>query len=214
MRDDCGVLFARLVRFVVLEPIQRGFPVLLMSICLIGACFLTQGCSPTNQPSQHATQPNQSSATSSQDSAQSILGDVQAGVHAYDSGDYATALAKLKPLADSGQPLAQVFLGLMYYEGKGVAQDYTQAFEWNNRAADQGEPMAQLGLGVLYGAGQGIQQDLVQAYMRFSLCLDDPGVGANCRKHRDVTASQMTQAQIAEAQELARGWKPRISSNQ
>jgi uncharacterized protein len=190
--------------------VHRGL-VVLQSICILGVSLLIQGCSPTNQPSKQSAQPNQSAATSSKDSAQSTLRGVQAGVHAYDSGDYATALARLKPLANAGQPLAQVFLGLMYYEGRAVAQDYAQAFEWNNRAADQGEPMAQLGLGVLYGAGQGVQKDLVQAYMRFSLCLDDPGVGADCRKHRDLTASQMTQAEIAEGQRLATNWKSQKS---
>ena len=112
--------------------------------------------------------------------------DLQTGLHAFDSGGYSTALAQLKPLAESGQPLAQVLLGLMYYESKGVSQDYGEAFKWYLRAADQGEPVAQLGLGFMYGAGQGVQQDLVQAYMRLTLCLNDSQVGANCTKNRDL----------------------------
>jgi|SRR5579885_1105911 TPR repeat protein len=75
--------------------------------------------------------------------------DLQAGVHAFDRGDYVTALRELKPLAEKGNPLAQVTLGLMYYQGKGVAQDFHEAMSLFLRAADQGEGMAQLSIGFM-----------------------------------------------------------------
>jgi TPR repeat protein len=40
--------------------------------------------------------------------------------------------------ADQGDQLAQFKIGLLYYNGKGVAQDYAQAMSWYRKAADQG----------------------------------------------------------------------------
>lgn len=137
--------------------------------------------------------------------------DLKTGVDAFDKGDYATALRELKPLAEKGQSVAQVTLGLMYYQANGVAQDLHEALKWFLRAADQGEEMAQLSLGFLYAAGQGVDRDFVQAYMRLSLCLADPNVGANCRKNRELVSHQMTPAQIAEGQRLAADWKQKHS---
>ena len=47
--------------------------------------------------------------------------DFQKGFRAYKSGDYATALREWRPLAEQGNADAQYNLGVMYYNGKGVA---------------------------------------------------------------------------------------------
>lgn len=142
-----------------------------------------------------------------------IGADLQTGVNAVKSGDYATALRELRPLAEKGEPLAQVMLGLMYYQGKGVQQDYKEALKLYLRAADQGEATAQMPLGVMYGRGQGVEQDLVEAYVRFSLCVSDLEVGANCTKNREGVSHLMTPAQIVEAQGLAKTWKPKAKTD-
>jgi uncharacterized protein len=46
---------------------------------------------------------------------------------AYQRGDYATAMSLRRPLADQGNAAAQYNLGWMYYDGRGVPQDYAQA---------------------------------------------------------------------------------------
>jgi TPR repeat protein len=46
--------------------------------------------------------------------------DFQKGQTAYESGDYATALRELKPLAEQGNARAQSNLGFMYYKEKGL----------------------------------------------------------------------------------------------
>jgi hypothetical protein len=56
----------------------------------------------------------------------------------------------------------------MYYNGKGVPQDYAEAARWYRKAADQGNADAQNNLGVMYGNGQGVPQDYVRAHMWFS----------------------------------------------
>ncbi len=42
------------------------------------------------------------------------------GREALEKGDYATALSEIQPLADQGNPTAQVLLGDMYLTGQGI----------------------------------------------------------------------------------------------
>ena len=55
----------------------------------------------------------------------------------------------------------------MYYNGQGVTQDYSKAFEWYKKAAEQGFPNAQFRLGVMYCSGTGVNQDLSAGIMYF-----------------------------------------------
>jgi len=59
----------------------------------------------------------------------------------------------------------------------------------------------------MYRKGQGVPQDYVQAHMWVNLAATQGREDA--RKARDILAFQMTPAQIAEAQRLAREWKPK-----
>ena len=49
------------------------------------------------------------------------------GLVAADKGDYQTAFKEWKPLAEQGGAAAQYNLGIMYDNGQGIAQNYTQA---------------------------------------------------------------------------------------
>jgi TPR repeat protein len=99
-------------------------------------------------------------------------GDFQAGMDAYGGGDYNTALAKWRPLADAGDPAAQTNLGFLYYEGKGVAQNYEEALKWYRKAALTGYPDAAFNLGVAYAEGKGVQPDKSQALHWYQLAAD------------------------------------------
>ncbi len=135
------------------------------------------------------------------------------GVAAHKRGDYATALRELRPLAEQGDAAAQYNLGVMYYGGYGVPQDYAEAVKWYRKAAEQGNAPAQYNLGVMYHTGQGVPQDYVQAHMWYNLVVASLPASGGARemaaKNRDIVAKRMTPAQIAEAQRLARGWRPR-----
>jgi TPR repeat protein len=85
--------------------------------------------------------------------------DFQKGLAAAQSGDYATALRELTPLAKQGDAKAQYNLGLMNRDGQGVPQDYKTALKWFRLAAEQGDADAQHNLGVMYGNGRGVPQD-------------------------------------------------------
>src|SRR5689334_20768694 len=83
--------------------------------------------------------------------------DFQAGLDAYNRGDYATALREWQPLADKGEAHSQYNLGLLYARALGVPRDYAKAAEWYRKAAEQGVPAAEYNLGVIYANGQGVQ---------------------------------------------------------
>lgn len=58
---------------------------------------------------------------------------------------------------------AQFFLGVMYYQGQGVPQDYAQAMHRFTKAAEAGYADAQSILGTMYVEGLGVTQDYLQA---------------------------------------------------
>jgi uncharacterized protein len=132
--------------------------------------------------------------------------DFQAGMDAYNRGDFTTALREWQPLAERGDARAQFSFGLLYENGDGVTRDYTKARQWYEKAAAQGDAKAQLYLGLQSSFGQGGPMDLVQAYKWYSLAAGNGN--AYAPGYRDDLAKQMTPAQIAEAQKRTREWKP------
>jgi TPR repeat protein len=56
--------------------------------------------------------------------------DFDAGVAAYNKGDYATAMREWRPLAEAGDASAQYNLGVMYANGEGVPEDDAEAVKW------------------------------------------------------------------------------------
>ena len=85
--------------------------------------------------------------------------------------------------------------------------DYPTALRLLRPIADQGDAFAQYNLGLMYANGQGVPQDYIQAHMWFNLATAQND--ANAAKNRDIVAAKMAPAQIAEAQKLAREWKPK-----
>jgi len=92
-----------------------------------------------------------------------VWADFKAGQDAFQRGDYTTALNEWRPLAESGDPEAQLNLGFIYSYGLGVVQDYGEAAKWLFRAARQNQAEAQSSLGTAYFHGQGVPQDYNQA---------------------------------------------------
>jgi TPR repeat protein len=101
--------------------------------------------------------------------------------------------------------------------------NYIIAMKWWRRAADRGNTSAQMKLAYLYGEGRsGIPTDYTEAYKWYDIAaaivgakIDKLPVAAshnaekdNSDQHRDQVAKHMTSEQIAEAQRLAREWKP------
>ena len=77
---------------------------------------------------------------------------LQRGTYAYRNGDFTTALAEWRPLAEQGNATAQSNLGVMYRDGRGVPQNDVQARFWLRKAADQGHAYARQLLGQIGGS--------------------------------------------------------------
>jgi TPR repeat protein len=120
--------------------------------------------------------------------------------------DSAKAMKWLREAAHQGDSQGERGLGFLYLFGDGVRRDYSQALDWFHKAVDQGDVPAQAALGTMYESGNGVPQDYVQAHMWFNLAA--AGGFEPARKYRDALAARMPPDQIAEAQHLAREWRP------
>ncbi len=69
--------------------------------------------------------------------------------------------------AEKGDATAQFNLGVNYFKGQGVEQDYVEAVKWFRKAAEQGNAQAQYNLGVSYANGQGVTKDEYEAVKWF-----------------------------------------------
>jgi len=93
-----------------------------------------------------------------------LAANFEAGLEAFNVGDYATAFANWWPLALRGDARSQASLGFLYYSGKGVQRDDQKSLLWFSRAAEAGQPTAQFFLGLQYFYGRGVRRDLARAY--------------------------------------------------
>jgi TPR repeat protein len=98
--------------------------------------------------------------------------------------------------------------GTMHTTGEGVPQNDAEAVKWYRLAAEQGNADAQFAFGVMYEKGEGVPKDYILAHMWFNLAASRGSSSGT--KNRDIVAGFMTRAQIAEAQQRAWEWKPKI----
>jgi len=87
------------------------------------------------------------------------------------------------------------------------------AMSWYAKAAERGDASAQNNLGSMYAAGKAVARDLVQAHKWYALAAahfapDEASFREKAVRNADSIAAKMTPEQIAEAQRLAREWRP------
>ena len=90
--------------------------------------------------------------------------------------------------------------------------DLSKSAHWFEKAAELGFKAAAIPLGGMYADGRGVKQDIVKAHMWLDIAiteLPDSQYRNSVIKQRDGLAAHMTPAQLAEAQRLAREWKPK-----
>ena len=121
--------------------------------------------------------------------------------------NYDKAAMWFRKAAEQDDPDAQWWLGHLYMRGVGVLQDYAAARNLFEQSAEQDKSFAKWALGKIYRDGKGVSKDYVLAHMWLNLTAADgyPVAAAD----RDALAKLMTPSQIAEAQRLAREWKPK-----
>ena len=120
------------------------------------------------------------------------------------------ALKWFSKAAEQGSIMAQYRLGEMYFRGEGVSQNYTEAVKWFHKAAQQGDSYAQVNLGFIYGSGSGVPTNFVKAHLWYSLAKAQGNPGG--AKGLYLIKSEMTPAEIKEAQELATEWREKRSN--
>ena len=118
---------------------------------------------------------------------------------AHERGDYATAFAGFKALAEDGDRVAQFALAVMYEAGKGIPRDLKQAIRWYQTAAANGQRDAMFNLGAMYANGEGVQQDLVTALAYLDVA--DLLGHKEAPELRETVAEYMSEQQLAEANE-------------
>ena len=115
--------------------------------------------------------------------------------------------------AAQGLPNAECELGNCYLEGNGVPTDIPEGVKWTRKAAEQGFALAQNTLGLCYTKGKGVAKDYVEAYKWFNLAAAKGGDIADDAKVNLAAAERFLKPeQVAEAQRLARDFKPRKAS--
>ena len=130
------------------------------------------------------------------------------GLDAYYQGDYQTASALLKPLADKGISRAQFRIGYMYYLGRGVKKDRVEADRVVRAAlpavqkfANEGRSWAQSDIGSLYEDGLVLPRDYAEAIYWYRSAAQQGYAGAQTNlgimyaRGRGVTASRKTAIQ-------------------
>ena len=97
---------------------------------------------------------------------------VKAGIDAWQKGDFSSAIAIWRPLAESGSADAQFNLGQAYRLGKGVPINLSQSQNWLERAADQGHVDAETTLGLMLF--QNGDKDSGLKWLKMAADQDDP----------------------------------------
>ena len=96
----------------------------------------------------------------------------------FDKGNYPAAARGLRPLADAGNPVAQIDLGYLYQYGLGVPQSDGEALEMYGRAQRWGYVRADACMGVLYAQGSTITKDYGEAIRLFESGIQKGGIHA------------------------------------
>ena len=125
---------------------------------------------PAKQTRQNSISDVRTSATQTKEQQTIDRQYLQRGLNAYYKGEYDTASALLKPLADKGISRAQFRIGYMYYLGRGFDRDRREADRVIRAAlpaiqkfAEEGRAWAQSDLGSLYEDGLVLPRDYSEA---------------------------------------------------
>ena len=119
------------------------------------------------------------------------------------------AMFWFRKAADQGSVPAEYFIGKCYFEGTGVPRDIEAAVKWTLRAAEAGYAAAEQEIALCYERGTGVRKDAVEAYKWYALAAaQDDKHAADIKVSMAKVEVSMTKEQVAEAQRLAREFRP------
>jgi S1-C subfamily serine protease len=135
----------------------------------------------------------------------------------YDNGEgvatnKSEAVSWYRKAANQGYAEAQNNLGGCYDQGDGVTKDSVEAVKWYRKAAEQGLVEAQRVLAVKCFLGDGTIKDYVEAYKWTDIAAAQGDKIA--KMGLSAIEQEMTPDQTAEAQHLAREFRPGIAASQ
>lgn len=107
--------------------------------------------------------------------------------------------------AEQGHYKAQLVLGGLYIEGRGVSKNEQEGAQWVSKSAEQGHLKAQYALAQLYRDGRGVPKNAVIAYALYDVASRDGHVAAT--RERDALITQMSAEHIAQGKLLAAQWQ-------
>lgn len=137
--------------------------------------------------------------------AGAAVADTAAGIDAFKSTNYATALKELAEPAREGDPEALYVLARMHGAGLGVDKDLDQAADFYRRAAQANHVAAQYEYGNLLVLGEGVEQDLPEALKWMYIAAQQGHEGAKDSAGR--FAKFMRRRQVLEARIAASAWQ-------
>ena len=128
--------------------------------------------------------------------------------YAYQKGqgvapDLNSAIALYKRVEHDGPMELHLQIGISYFEGQGLSQNYSIARNWLGRAAEEGSVHAARLLGELERDGRGGDTSLVNAAMWFLLAAADQ----KAMQDLDAISAKLTTEQDQRARQLADIWR-------
>ncbi len=93
-------------------------------------------------------------------------------------------IEEIKQKAQAGDENAEVSLGISYYFGKDIEQDYAQAFKWLETPANKGNVMAQKMLSNMYAKGLGVEKNEEKAFEWAKIIAEKKPKCSKCEKAR------------------------------
>jgi TPR repeat protein len=134
---------------------------------------------------------------------------LDAGMAAYQAGDFAAARHYLRPLADRGSAIAETMLGVMASRGEGRAVDPAVAAGWWLRAANRGYAPAQLALAKALAKGNGVPANPGQAWLWARLAASvGNGVSTEAQALATELAAGFSPTQMASLEAERAAWRP------
>ncbi|PKL49470.1 MAG: hypothetical protein CVV42_05650 [Candidatus Riflebacteria bacterium HGW-Riflebacteria-2] len=119
------------------------------------------------------------------------------------SSAFCAGIDDVKEMAKGGSELSQSLLGLSYFHGHDVPQNYKEAVKWFRKAAEQGNSLALFMLGLAYRDGKGVPQNYKEAYFWLNLAASQD---SSVARQRDEVAAKLTPGKLEEVQARCTKW--------
>lgn len=112
------------------------------------------------------------------------------------------AVQLIQQAAEQDHAEAQLVMGILHEQGRGVLQDYEIATRWYESASDKGNPNAMVRLGLMARDGVSSDKNLGEAYVWLNIAASRGVTFAEMMRNK--VASEMSKDELAEAQRLSR----------